>query len=85
MAGDMNVARVSGEAPPERILRILALLRNQIRLTSSSATIAVVTVKRCADNLEARPPDRDDVGVFFGSILMRPTSSQYPNPCVLPL
>src|SRR5258708_1275974 len=72
MAGDTN-AQVPGEALPERILRILALLRYHTRLTSSPATIAVVAVKRCAEYLGTRLPDREDVGVFFGSIFLRPT------------
>ena len=49
MAGGGGVVQVPGGAPPERILRILALPRYQIRLTSSSAAVAVVTVKGCAE------------------------------------
>jgi hypothetical protein len=41
VAGDEGIARVSGEAPAERILRILARLRYQTRLASSSIAVAV--------------------------------------------
>ena len=74
MAEDGGVIRVVGEAPPESILRILAPLRYQIRLTSSSAAIVVVTVKRCTGYLGVGLPDREDVGVFFGGIFAGSTS-----------
>ena len=54
MAGDGRVEQVPGEAPPESILRILALLLYQIRLTTSSVPVAVVTVKCCDVEWEGR-------------------------------
>ena len=67
MAGDGCVVQVGG-APPGRIPLILALLRYQIRLTSSSIAVVAAMVKRCETYWEARVPDREDVGVFLGTI-----------------
>jgi hypothetical protein len=41
VAGDEGVAGVSGKTLAERILRILARLRNQTRLASSSIAVVV--------------------------------------------
>lgn len=67
--GDERVVQVPREAPLERIRRILALLRYQIRLANSSIAVVVVTVKWCNAEQLICPPDKEDVGVFLGSIL----------------
>ena len=53
------------------ILRILVPFRYQIRLTSNSGSVAVAAVKRYTEYLEARQPDRVDLGVFFSRILVK--------------
>ena len=74
MAWEGGVIRVPGGAPPESILQILALLRYQIRLTKSSVAVAALAVNWHAGYSKFRGetmqyvPDREDVGVFFGSI-----------------
>jgi len=59
----------SGGALPENILWIPARVRYQTRLTASSVTVAVVTVKWSNEKQVARLPDNDDVGVFVGGIV----------------
>jgi len=45
VVGDECAVESSGGAPPERILRILAIVQCQTRLTSSSITVALTVVK----------------------------------------
>ena len=68
-AGDVRVCEVSGGAPPEPILWILARLRYQTRLASSSVAGAAIMVKRNDEKLAVRLPDSEDMWVFLGSIV----------------
>ena len=71
MAGDGCVVEVHvGRASSERIPRIPALVRYQIRLVSSSIAITAVTIKYSDAEWEVWVPDREDVGVFFGGIVL---------------
>ena len=70
IAGDGSVVPVPGGAHPQLIPRILALARYQIRLTSNSNAVTVVTVKYCSEEWEAWLPDKEDVGVFLGRIVL---------------
>lgn len=70
MAGDEPIVQIAGQALHKNILRILAMIRYQIRLTNSSITEAGVKVKCGNADREVLIPDKEDVGVFFGSIVL---------------
>ena len=67
MAGDEGVVGVSGEAPPERAIRILARPRYQTRLASNSTT--AVNVQQSKKQYGLGLPDNEDVGVFVDDIV----------------
>ena len=78
MAGDGCVVEVSGETPPKHILRILARVQYQARLTSSSITVTVNMVKRNNYKSVVQLPDNEGVGVFAGGVafLLQEITSQ---------
>ena len=70
VAGDGPVVEDCREKPPESTVWIMARVRYQIRMTSSSIAVVVVRIEQSDCGSVVILPNSEDVGVFLGGIVI---------------